>query len=192
MGKKQQIEIVEEDANVQTFEKKSLSQYLPRQKFIKKKNNIKTKKMNEAIKFIKFDKNQIKKASLALIQFAQANRNPADLFGEEGFIYLEIDVSRVPEEHSVKPTQIKLPKPIYSKEMNSRMTIISTDPQADFTDKIADLDIPTLREVIGYQKIKKNFKQLKDKHALLAANDLFFCDWRIYNLLRQPLGKLFY
>ena len=49
-----------------------------------------------------------------------------------------------------------------------------------------------VREVIGYEKIKKNFKQLKDKRSLLAANDLFFCDWKIYNLLRQPLGKLFY
>ena len=49
-----------------------------------------------------------------------------------------------------------------------------------------------VREVIGYEKMKKNFKQIKDKRSLLAANDLFFCDWKIYNLLRQPLGKLFY
>jgi ribosome biogenesis protein UTP30 len=27
---------------------------------------------------------------------------------------------------------------------------------------------------------------------LLSGNDLFFCDWKIYNLLRQPLGKVFY
>ncbi len=27
---------------------------------------------------------------------------------------------------------------------------------------------------------------------LNAANDLFFCDWKLYNLLRQPLGKMFY
>ena len=27
---------------------------------------------------------------------------------------------------------------------------------------------------------------------LLASNDLFFCDWKIYNILRQPLGKIFY
>jgi len=49
-----------------------------------------------------------------------------------------------------------------------------------------------LREIISYQKIKKNYKQYADKKQLLAANDLFFCDWKIYNLLRQPLGKQFY
>ena len=27
---------------------------------------------------------------------------------------------------------------------------------------------------------------------ILNANDLFFCDWKIYNLLRKCLGKLFY
>lgn len=49
-----------------------------------------------------------------------------------------------------------------------------------------------VQEVIGYEKMKKNYRQNKDKKSLLAANDLFFCDWKIYNLLRQPLGKLFY
>ena len=49
-----------------------------------------------------------------------------------------------------------------------------------------------LSDVIGYEQIKKNYQQLKDKRALLEANDLFFCDWKLYNLLRKPLGKLFY
>ena len=46
--------------------------------------------------------------------------------------------------------------------------------------------------VIGYHNLKKNYQQTKDKFSLLSANDLFFCDWKIYNLLRKPLGKLFY
>lgn len=76
--------------------------------------------------------------------------------------------------------------------MNSRFTIFTSEPEADFTDLISDMDIPMIREAIGYNKMKKNYKQLKDKRSLLAGNDLFFCDWKIYNLLRQPLGKLFY
>lgn len=101
-------------------------------------------------------------------------------------------MSKIPEEHSVRPIQIDLPHPIYSPALNSRYTIIVSDPEDEFADKIAHLNIPMVQEVIGYEKIKKNFKQRKDKNSLLAANDLFFCDWKIYNLLRQPLGKSFY
>jgi hypothetical protein len=54
------------------------------------------------------------------------------------------------------------------------------------------MNIPLVSEVIGYEKAKKHYKDNKEKLKLLNANDLFFCDWKIYNLLRQPLGKLFY
>lgn len=56
----------------------------------------------------------IKNAVSSLLEFAEKNKNPTDLFGEAGFIYLEIDMSRIPEDHSVRPAQIELPFPIYS------------------------------------------------------------------------------
>lgn len=49
-----------------------------------------------------------------------------------------------------------------------------------------------LSEAIGYDKAKKHYRNNLDKLRLLNENDLFFCDWKIYNLLRKPLGKLFY
>ena len=49
-----------------------------------------------------------------------------------------------------------------------------------------------MSEVLGYERAKKHFRNNKDKLALLNGNDMFFCDWKIYNLLRKPLGKLFY
>ncbi len=54
------------------------------------------------------------------------------------------------------------------------------------------MNVPMLNDVLSYNKIKKNYKALKDKRELIAGNDLFFCDWKIYNILRQPLGKIFY
>lgn len=47
-------------------------------------------------------------------------------------------------------------------------------------------------EAIGYERAKKHFRDNKEKLKLMSANDAFFCDWKIYNLLRKPLGKLFY
>jgi hypothetical protein len=49
------------------------------------------------------------------------------LIGKQEIIYLSIDVSRIPESHSVKPIQIKLPYPLYSSEAKSRYTIIVSD-----------------------------------------------------------------
>jgi hypothetical protein len=54
------------------------------------------------------------------------------------------------------------------------------------------MNVPLLSETVGYERAKKHFRNNKEKLKLLNANDLFFCDWKIYNLLRKPLGKLFY
>jgi hypothetical protein len=101
-------------------------------------------------------------------------------------------LSELPTEYSVRPIQIPLPFPIYRPEFNSRYSIICTDPANDFTEKIEKMDLSMLSDVVGYEQMKKNYQQMKDKRALLEANDLFFCDWKIYNLLRKPLGKMFY
>lgn len=95
----------------------------------------------------------------------------------------------VPEEYSIKPVQIPLPVPIYSEQFNTRSAIFVTDPQREYKDRLQDLSVPTVAKVIGYEKLKKNYKLLKDKRSLLYSYDLFFCDWRIYNLLRKPAGS---
>jgi len=46
--------------------------------------------------------------------------------------------------------------------------------------------------VIGYDKLKRNFKQFKDKRALLKDYDSFLADLRIYKMLPECLGKSFY
>jgi len=101
-------------------------------------------------------------------------------------------MAQVPEQYSIRPIQIELPIPIYSEKYNSRFAVFTSDPESDFTNKIQDLNLPLLTEAIGYERSKKHFRDNRDKLKLLNANDLFFCDWKIYNLLRKPLGKLFY
>ncbi len=101
-------------------------------------------------------------------------------------------MAEVPENYSIRPIQIPLPVPIYSDKYNSRYLIFTMDPENEFTDKIQDLSLPLLTETIGYEKSKKHYRDNREKLKLLNANDLFFCDWKIYNLMRKPLGKLFY
>jgi len=46
--------------------------------------------------------------------------------------------------------------------------------------------------VIGYDKLKRNFKQYKDRRSLLKDYDGFLADIRIYKMLPECLGKEFY
>lgn len=177
-----------------TTYKQPLEQWLPFNAYCTKVTKQHIKKKKEIIDFIQIEKNQVNNAVNSLKQFIETTRNVQDLFqaGNEGFIYLEVDLSEVPWKHSVRPIQIPLPIPIYTEKYNSRFAIMTLDPEEDFVNQISGLNLPLLSEAIGYDRAKKHYRNNKDKLKLLNSNDLFFCDWKVYNILRKPLGKLFY
>lgn len=125
---------------------------------------LKDKRFNkykkEAVKSIILDKFLIKSAAESLKKFQQSHQS-ADLFENEGFVYLEIVMGRLPEEHSIRPVQIPLPVPIYGEQFNTRSLIFVADPSRDYKDKIQDLTIPTIAKVIGYEKLKKQYTKYK-------------------------------
>ena len=49
-----------------------------------------------------------------------------------------------------------------------------------------------MAKVIGYDKLKQNYKQYKDRRILLNEYDLFLADLRVYKMLPEVLGKEFY
>jgi ribosome biogenesis protein UTP30 len=57
---------------------------------------------------------------------------------------------------------------------------------------LAVLKVPCIAKVIGVNKLRKNFKQYKDKRQLLSDYDLFLADLRVYKILPELLGKEFY
>ena len=66
------------------------------------------------------------------------------------------------------------------------------DPSRDFKNEIASLKVPCIAKVIGYDKLKRDFKQYKYRRDLLRDYDLFLADLRIYKMLPEVLGKAFY
>lgn len=66
------------------------------------------------------------------------------------------------------------------------------DPARAFKDQIEDLDLPCIAKVIGFDKLKRNFKQYKDKRLLVKDYDAFLADLRVYKMLPEVLGKEFY
>ena len=49
-----------------------------------------------------------------------------------------------------------------------------------------------MAKVIGFDKLKRNFRQYKDKRALLKEYDGFLADLRVYKMLPELMGKEFY
>ena len=101
-------------------------------------------------------------------------------------------MTQVPVRPSPKPMQIVLPNSFTNSEQNSRVCVFVKDPVDDFKEKIQDLDIPCIAKVIGYDKLKREYKQYKDKKALLKEYDMFLSDLRVYKMLPECLGKDFY
>jgi ribosome biogenesis protein UTP30 len=66
------------------------------------------------------------------------------------------------------------------------------DPEEDFKEQIADLDIPCIAEVIGFDRLRRDFREFKDRKKLLRDFDVFLADIRIYKMLPTCLGKEFY
>lgn len=103
-------------------------------------------------------------------------------------------LTQVPERPTPRPLEIKVPHPFQgdAKAHNTRVCVFAKDPARALKDQLASLKVPCIAKVIGYSKLKKNFKQYKDKRTLLADYDLFLSDIRVYKMLPEVLGKEFY
>lgn len=54
------------------------------------------------------------------------------------------------------------------------------------------MDVDCIAKVQGYGKLIKKFPTFKDRRNLCNDFDLFFCDYKIYNLLSRHTGREFY
>ena len=72
------------------------------------------------------------------------------------------------------------------------MCVFVKDPETEFRQQIEDMKLPCIAEVIGFDRLKRDFHQFADKRNLLKDYDLFLADIRIYKMLPEMLGKEFY
>jgi len=59
--------------------------------------------------------------------------------------------------------QVEVPKPFYSKDHDTRVCFIVKDPESEFKKIIADLDIPCVADVIGFDRLRREYREFKDK-----------------------------
>ena len=53
---------------------------------------------------------------------------------------------------------IQIDHPFHTEDQRSRICVIVKDPARAFKDQIQDLNIPCIAKVIGFDKLKRNFK----------------------------------
>ena len=140
------------------------------------------------------DVKQVAKAVKALQGYVKAKREKSGglLDEEDEYINLSFTMTQVPTNPSARPFQVNLPHPFHSESENSRICVFVKDPAREFKDQIQELNIPCIAKVIGYDKLKRNFKQYKDRRQLLKDYDAFLSDLRVYKMLPECLGKEFY
>lgn len=54
--------------------------------------------------------------------------------------------------------QVNVPKPFNSDKFDTRVCVFVKDPEADFRKTIEDMDIPCIAEVIGFDRLKRDFR----------------------------------
>ena len=142
------------------------------------------------------DLKQVTQAARALKEFAKRQaESVADralLTDEDQSVHVTFTMTQVPTNPSPKPQMLSIDHPYMSEDQRSRICVIVKDPARAFKDQIQDLNVPCIAKVIGYDKLKRNFKQFKDKRTLLKDYDAFLADLRVYKMLPELMGKEFY
>lgn len=122
--------------------------------------------------------------------------NPAqsyDLFemSSNPFLHLNVIVSQLPKKVDIRPVRIPLKHSIYSKNHNTRVLLILTNEMYDSRGKELKNALPNVT-ITSYHKVTHNYPEFSNKRDLLKSYDLFFCDQRVYSLLKKALGRGFY
>ena len=165
---------------------------------LKKENQrameLATKDMTSQVKK-NMSQKQVVSAVKALQKFftAKAEGTKKNLLrDEDAYVHLTFTMQSVPVRPTPRPLQMSVPAPFNTEGHDTRACLIVKDPEEHFRSQISSLNIPCVAEVIGFDRLKRDFRQFQDKRQLLRDFDLFLADIRVYKMLPALLGKEFY
>mmetsp|Transcript_4650 Transcript_4650/g.7888 ORF Transcript_4650/g.7888 Transcript_4650/m.7888 type:complete len:244 (+) Transcript_4650:46-777(+) len=196
LDKTEEMEAVEE-------EKQTTEEQLYESDLVKlKKENAKlmkkhVKKVEAEVKQT-FDLKQAVLAVKALQKYqkskAKAKGQKTNLLQEEDpFLHLQFSLTQLPKgSPTPRPLQLKVSSPFNNVDFNTRVCVFVKDPESEFRSQIQDLDIPCVAEVIGLDRLRRDFREFQDKRKLMGDFDIFLADIRVYKMLPQCLGREFY
>ncbi|KAK1936021.1 hypothetical protein X943_000986 [Babesia divergens] len=104
------------------------------------------------------------------------------------YVFLQIFLKKIFTETHVRPLKIKLEYPIYE---GKDVCLFVKDPQKHWKKLIEDLNIREIKKVIGVDKLRKKYREYKDRKLLASSIDLFLTDRAVAPSLPSLLGKIF-
>jgi len=136
------------------------------------------------------DEAQVRAAAKALLIYAQKQQSGDTLLEEDdAMISLVLTLKKIPEKGRVKPYRIPIEHSLYT---DKSICLITKDPQKPFKEQLEQNPIPGVDKVIGLSKLRKNYRQYKERRRLLHTYDLFLADDRVLPMLPALLGVKFF
>ena len=142
-----------------------------------------------------FDENLISKAIKCLKKIVlQKYKDSLNILSneQEEFLYLNFVLGKLPFKYSMRPSAVSVPHSLFGEKFNTRVCLIVKDPSSDFKDLNIHANLPFKLKVIDINKLKLKFSRFAERRSLLKEYEMFFCDHKIYMLLKKHLGKPFY
>ncbi|CAL8262295.1 unnamed protein product [Arctogadus glacialis] len=152
--------------------------------------------MAETNEALVLDREQVKKAVLALQAFLKSKSTSEALFlNESEHISLLFTLWKIPK----KARNIRIPLPHNQRSDTDEVCLFTRDEPnmtgdqtQRFYKRLLEEKGINIAEVIPYKLLKTEYKSIESKRRLLGNFDLFLSDDRIRRLLPSHLGKNFY
>ncbi|KAJ3608147.1 hypothetical protein NHX12_025197 [Muraenolepis orangiensis] len=153
--------------------------------------------MAETKQDLVLDREQVKKAVLALQAFLKSKSSSEVLFqNDKEPVSLLFTLWKIPKKHQ----NIRLPLPHNQRTDTEEVCLFTRDEpnmtpdqtQRFYKKVLQEKGITNITEIIPYKLLKTEYKSFESKRRLLGNFDLFLSDGRIRRLLPSHLGKNFY
>jgi hypothetical protein len=82
-----------------------------------------------------------------------------------------------------RPVRSPIPHSLLRPEEGVECCLFVKDPSDEFAEKLAAAPVPGFTRVIGVSKLRSDFKQFKDRLALVGGYDAFFADERVVRMM---------
>ncbi|KAJ2587989.1 proteasome-interacting protein cic1, partial [Coemansia sp. RSA 1722] len=137
----------------------------------------------------------VTKASKALLKYAEKQKaeKPGNNLLEDDAepIHMLVVVKHLSRKRKMTPCRIPLRNPIYD-ETKSVCVITKTSTSAEVAEKLEELSIPQIQEIISVEKLSKEYKPYEARRQLMSMHDLFLADHRVLHSLPKHLGSKFF
>ena len=162
----------------------------------KKRVNKKAKKLAKKTTAFKFEvQNKILLSAYKALKILNTRQkgNSKDLLSmnEESLVYMTVLVNKLPEKMNIKPIRVALDTSIYANATKKFCMICSNEFKAKFKTVLQGEQFSNWK-FLTFDKLRRNYKTFQEKRDLLEEFELFFCEGRVYMLIKKMLGKGFY